>query len=51
MGSLGVRVCGWHKYGYCKAGVECRDLHLTRVCEEEGCGGRGCYRRHPAPCR
>ena len=38
------------KYGFCKYGEKCDQIHFTDICEENDCNGKQCDKRHPVPC-
>ena len=45
-------VCLRHKFGYCKNGRNCSNIHLSEICNkgERECIGRVCEKRHPVVC-
>ena len=40
-------VCRFNKYGYCKFGDYCRNLHVNELCVELQCDIAVCEKRHP----
>ena len=43
--------CLFHKYGFCKNGDKCAEVHLKEVCNERDCQTKNCNKRHPRPCK
>ena len=42
-------VCRYYKFGYCKFGEKCRNLHIEEKCENKQCDITNCDKRHPRP--
>ena len=43
-------ICKFNKYGYCKFGNKCRQLHNNVTCESKQCKRNVCDKRHPNKC-
>ena len=41
----------FYKYGYCKFKTNCKNKHVTQVCDDEKCSQTKCHKRHPRMCR
>ena len=45
-------VCRYAKFGFCKHGEKCRNIHFQEICEKESCDNiLNCHKRHPAMCK
>ena len=44
-------VCLFFKYGYCKFKSNCKNKHVTQVCDDEKCVQKKCPKRHPRNCK
>ena len=44
-------ICMFYKYGYCKFKTNCKNKHVTQVCDDEKCSQTKCHKRHPRMCR
>ena len=44
-------VCLFFKYGYCKFKSNCKNKHVTQVCDDEKCVEKKCPKRHPRNCK
>ena len=44
-------VCRYYKFGYCKFGNQCRNLHVEELCDIKQCDISKCDKRHPRPCK
>ena len=44
-------VCLHNKFGYCKHGEKCREIHVKETCHKDDCDVTKCRRRHPKDCR
>ena len=44
-------ICLHHKFGHCKYGAHCRNLHIEETCSDYPCNNESCSKRHPKPCR
>ena len=44
-------VCTWNKYGYCRYGEKCRELHVNEMCSNILCENSTCMLRHPIACK
>ena len=45
-----ARICAHFKTGFCKHRENCRNLHVTEICNKVNCD-RTCQNRHPHVCR
>ena len=43
-------VCRYFKFGYCKFGDKCKNLHIEEKCGDKQCEIMNCDKRHPRPC-
>ena len=44
-------VCKRNKFGYCKYGDMCRNMHVDQKCENPSCDVSMCIQRHPVRCK
>ena len=44
-------VCLFFKFGYCKFKSNCKNKHVTQVCDDEKCVQKKCPKRHPRNCK
>ena len=44
-------VCSFFKFGYCKYGERCRNIHVKEKCGQENCVIENCRLRHPKSCK
>ena len=44
-------ICMFYKYGFCKFKTNCKNKHVTKVCDDEKCSQSICQKRHPRMCR
>ena len=44
-------ICKFHKYGHCKYGSGCRNIHSQNICSQSVCDKSSCKSRHPSSCR
>ena len=42
--------CLRSKFGYCRLGNICKNIHYSEICEKTCCAGTNCEKRHPVPC-
>ena len=47
---MNQNVCRYFKFGYCKFGEKCRNLHIEEKCCDNQCEIVNCDKRHPKPC-
>ena len=45
-----IQVCMYNKYGYCKKGDNCNNIHFSDICEDMTCSKIYCDKRHPKSC-
>ena len=45
-----ANLCQHNKFGYCKFGSKCRNIHIDTVCDRNDCDMEKCTSRHPRPC-
>ena len=43
-------MCRYFKFGFCKFGDHCRNLHVEEKCDDKQCDISNCDKRHPRPC-
>ena len=46
-----LKVCSYHKFGYCKHKEHCRKQHVKEICENISCEVSVCSSRHPKICK
>ena len=44
-------VCRFFKFGFCKFKLQCRNKHVTEVCDDQKCNQKSCQKRHPRMCK
>ena len=47
---MNQNVCRYFKFGFCKFGDHCRNLHVEEKCDDKQCEISNCDKRHPRPC-
>ena len=48
---MAQQICMRNKFGYCKYGELCRNLHINDLCDSDSCDIRNCNKIHPYACK
>ena len=48
---MATSVCQYYQVGYCKFGLQCRNIHVEELCPDRKCSDRSCSFRHPHQCK
>ena len=46
-----IKICPYHRVGYCKYKEHCKHFHSSENCRENKCRNKKCNKRHRKPCR